>query len=97
MKRITVIFLIALLCAIPAIGAEIDDLKADYAKVVAQFNANAVALNLLVEGFKASNPTFLRLVEEQGKLEKMGNDIAVKVKALETPDDQVAPIDPVVK
>jgi hypothetical protein len=66
-------------------GAEIDDLTANYQQVVDRFAQNAGTMNLLVEGFKSTNPTFQRLMTEQGELQQMAKDLAVKIKALETP------------
>jgi len=85
MKKILAVLLVTFMFAGGTIAGEIEDLRSDYKQVVDAFAQNAVTLNLLVEGFKSTNPTFKRILAEQVELQGMANKLAVRIGELEKP------------
>ena len=83
----------------PTFAGEIEDLKtgiqahqATIADLQAAFDEKGVAINLMIEGFKATNETILSLIaerediiEQADKIGKRIMDMQAEIQALEKP------------
>ena len=89
MKSIlAVVFLVLFAVSTLAFAGEMEDLQSDYNKTLQALSKNIETQQMLMEGFKASNPTYRALVDQQQRLQKSAQDLAKKMQALQNPPEE---------
>jgi hypothetical protein len=93
MKILVVVFVVLLSVSV-AFAGEYEQLQAQYQSVLQQLQENMNTQQMLLNGFKLSNSTYMGLVKAQQKLQKRGKAIAEKLNKLENPPKPEAPAAP---
>ena len=84
MKK-TVLVLAICLCASFAFAGQLEDLQGKYQLVLQELQQNLQTQQMLLNGFKMSNPTYMSLVKQQNKLQKQGKDLMKKIQEFNEP------------
>ena len=84
-KILAVLFVTLMFSSFAYAGDELEKLQSDYDQVVAAFTENVNAQRLMVEGFKATSPTFRSLVNEQIRLQGIAKKLTEQIKELKAP------------
>ena len=87
MKVLVVVVLAFFAVSSLAFADEAEDLRTQYQSVLSALADNINSQKLLIEGFKSTNSTYRSLVQQQTKLQKRGQALFEKLKALENPPE----------